>query len=326
LPPYKHPVTAQLAVALTYSASMKLRFRLPLAALGLLAFLTNCATTVTEKEKPANTSQLMNAPTATDARRPDSTGAAATAIDARIATPATEPGAVPAAAPVSAAASAAALAADLPDPNAPSATAASAEREKEKKMTALDYRNMLANADAILKVDPKSSKAYLQRAKAKSYLKDYAQAMPDYAAALRYQRNNPDAYYNRGVNRLMMKQYKAAITDFSGALKYRTDDKESYFGRGVARMQMYQYKGAVGDFTKAIQFDSTYADAWEYRGISYSSFDKLSEARRDLEKAATLNPEAAKSLKRYVGNTDGRAPIKTPVVNASGYHPKPGQH
>ncbi len=144
---------------------------------------------------------------------------------------------------------------------------------------------------------------------------------------LKYQKNNPDAYYNRGVNRLMLKQYKTAAADFSGAIKYRPDDKESFFGRGVAKMQMYQYKPAVADFTKAIQLDSAYADAWEYRGISYSSFDKLSEARRDLERAAKLNPEAAKSLKRYVGN-DGHEPIKAaPVARpGTGSHPKPGYH
>jgi tetratricopeptide (TPR) repeat protein len=303
---------------------MKIHFRPSMAALGLLAFLTNCATTVTEKEKPSNTSQLMNMPAASDARRPDSTGAATSAPDART----TDEANGIAATPATAVASAAALAADRPDPNALSASAASAEREKEKKMTALDYRNMLANADAIIKVEPKNSAAYLQRAKAKSYLKDYAQALPDYATAIKYQRNNPDAYYNRGVNHLMMKQYKSATSDFSGAIKYRADDKESYFGRGVAKMQMYQYKSAVIDFTKAIQLDSTYADAWEYRGISYSSFDKLSEARRDLEKAATLNPEAAKSLKRYVGNEEGKAPIKpAPVARpGTGYHPRPGQH
>ena len=126
----------------------------------------------------------------------------------------------------------------------------------------------------------------------------------------------------------MMKQYKSASTDFSGALKYRPDDKESFFGRGVAKMQMYQYKPAVVDFTRAIQLDSAYADAWEYRGISYSSFDKLSEARRDLEKATKLNPEAGKSMRRYLGNNDGLAPIKEPVKRApgTGYHPKPGAH
>jgi Flp pilus assembly protein TadD len=82
-------------------------------------------------------------------------------------------------------------------------------------------------------------------------------------------------------------------------VKYRPDDKEAFFGRGVAKMQMYQYKAAVSDFTRAIAIDSLYADAIEYRGISYASFDRLKEARRDLTKAAQLNPEAEKSLRRY---------------------------
>ena len=307
------PGCGNLCRAILAHYFMKLHFRFPLAAFGLLAFLTNCATTVTEKEKPSNMSQPMTMPVATNARRPDSTGAAAAATDTRIISEANGAAATPATASTataSDAASAAALAADRPDPNALSASAASAEREKEKKMTVADYRVMLADAETALKTKPRDATALLQRAKAKSYLKQYPEALVDYTAAIRYQRNNPDAYYNRGVNRLMMKQYKAASTDFSGAIKYRADDKESYFGRGVARMQMYQYKPAVADFTKAIQLDSTYADAWEYRGISYSSFDKMSEARRDLERAARLNPEAAKSLRRYVGNTDGRAPIK----------------
>ena len=298
---------------------MKSRFRSPLAALGLLAFLSNCATTVKEKEKPTVNSQAISMP-AVATGQPDSTGAASTATDARTTGAASGIAATPATAVASDAASASSA-------NTLSAAEASAERAREKKLTTEQYRTMLAEAEDAVKRNPKDAAALLKRAKAKSYLRDYAAAQLDYTAALRYQKTNPDAYYNRGVNHLMMKQYKAATTDFSGALKYRTDDKESFFGRGVAKMQMYQYKPAVADFTHAIQLDSTYADAWEYRGISYSSFDKLSEARRDLEMATKLNPEAAKSLRRYLGNDEGHAPIKSaPAARTGGYHPKPGAH
>ena len=88
---------------------MKSRFRSPLAALGLLAFLSNCATTVKEKEKPSNTSQSISMPEASGARRPDSTGAASTATDARTTGVASGLAATPATAVASDAASAAAL-------------------------------------------------------------------------------------------------------------------------------------------------------------------------------------------------------------------------
>ena len=256
-----------------------------LAALGLLGALTNCAAT-TEKDRPSSPASLAIAP------RIDSTGAARSAPDSRAGQLATE-----------------GASAEPPSAHDVSAHDVSAERTREKKMNNAEYHQMLATADATLKRNPKDPAALLQRAKAKSYLHEYPAAQLDYSAALRYQRNNPDAYYNRGVNNLMLKQYKAAAADFARALKYRPDDKESLFGRGVAKMQMYQYKPAVADFTRAIQLDSAYADAWEYRGISYASFDKLPEARRDLEHATDLNPNAAKSLHRYVGH-DGKEPIK----------------
>ncbi|HEX8330643.1 MAG TPA: hypothetical protein VF629_24145, partial [Hymenobacter sp.] len=97
---------------------MKLLFRSSFAALGLLAFLTNCATTVTEKEKPSVVSQTLNAPLPTNERRPDSTGAATTAPDAQLSNtpPAASAPLEGAPAPAPDAASAAALAADRPDP------------------------------------------------------------------------------------------------------------------------------------------------------------------------------------------------------------------
>jgi tetratricopeptide (TPR) repeat protein len=55
----------------------------------------------------------------------------------------------------------------------------------------------------------------------------------------------------------------------------------------------------VPDFTRALAVDSLYADALEYRGISYANFDRIKEAQKDLEKAARLNPDAQKSLRRY---------------------------
>lgn len=271
---------------------MPASFRFPLSALGLLAALTNCATT-TETDRPAGSASVLLAAPGAAAPRVDSAGAARSAPDAR----------------------AGVLATEGPSAGAPSARAASAERTREKKMTRDEYHQMLATAGLALKRNPKDPAALLQRAKAKSYLRDYPAAQLDYTAALRYQRNNPDAYYNRGVNHLMLKEYKAASADFAGALKYRPDDKEAFFGRGVAKMQLYQYKPAVADFTRAIQLDSTYADAWEYRGISFASFDKLPEARRDLERATALNPEAAKSLRRYVGSP-GQEPIKIPATRA----------
>ncbi len=259
------------------------------AAFALLALAAGCATT-TETDRP---SVLASAPTAMSTA-PASAAADPTAVALPTAAPATK------AAPIEGLDNPSPEAATaVADPNALSAKAASAERAAARKITSAEYRLQLARANLTLKTKPKDAKALLDRAKANSNLKNYKEAQPDYVAALRTMRGNPDVYYNKGVNELMLKQYKAAANDFSGAVKFRPDDKEAFFGRGVAKMQMYQYKFAVSDFTRAIAIDSLYADAIEYRGISYASYDRMKEARKDLQKAARLNPEAEKSLRRY---------------------------
>ena len=90
---------------------MKSRFPYSAASLGLLVFLTNCATAVKETDTPTKMSQPMSMPAASTTGRPDSTGAASTAADARTTGAASAIPATPATAVASDAASAAASAA-----------------------------------------------------------------------------------------------------------------------------------------------------------------------------------------------------------------------
>jgi tetratricopeptide (TPR) repeat protein len=254
-------------------------------AVVLLGLASGCATTM-ESQRPTAMRAQRQAPNASNSSvQPTLSLAGATAGTAKSAdvlgAPAPE-------------ASAATF-----DPGALSAKEASTARAAERRLSSADYKNQLAQANAALKSSPKNGTALFERARANSNLKNYKEAKADYVAALRTLHGNPDVYYNKAVNELMMHQYVPATKDFSGVLRLRPDDKEAFFGRGVAQMQLFKYKAAVADFTRALVVDSLYADALEYRGISYANFDRTKEAQKDLEKAARLNPEAQKSLRRY---------------------------
>lgn len=177
---------------------------------------------------------------------------------------------------------------------------AAATAETTNASSAADYRVAVRADEALLASAPADVRVLLVRAKAKSRLRDYNAAITDLNMAVRFAPANADVYYQRGLTRLKLKQYPAAITDFSKATQLNPQCKEAFFGRGAARMQTLNFKGAIPDFTAAISLDAEYADAYEYRGISYASLNKPAEARTDLEKAAQLNPEAVKSLRRYV--------------------------
>jgi tetratricopeptide (TPR) repeat protein len=160
-----------------------------------------------------------------------------------------------------------------------------------------DYR--AAAPEAVAVSAPADVRGLLARAKARSHVKEYSTAIAYLNMALRFAPTNADAYYQRGLTRLKLKQYPAAITDFTKATQYNPQCKEAYFGRGVARMQTLNFRAAIPDFTAAINLDGEFADAYEYRGISHASLNKPTEAKADLAKAFSLNPEAEKSLRRY---------------------------
>ena len=151
--PYKARLTAQLAYGLLSPiAPMKSLFRLPLAAVGLLAFLTNCATTVTEKEKP---DQYQPA----HGQRPPPLGRTAAgqrpALPRCPLPPPTDRWPVPPA-PIAAARP------PKPPPwlRRPSASRqASAEREKEKKMTHGRLPQHAGHAEAVAESNPKNATA-----------------------------------------------------------------------------------------------------------------------------------------------------------------------
>ena len=252
-------------------------------ALVLLGLASGCTTTM-ETQRPTATQAQRQAPNApSPGVQPALSLAGATA-----ATP-TKGLEMPAAE-----ASAATL-----GPDALSAKEVSAARAAERRLSPAEYKNQLAQANAVLESSPQNGTALFERAKANSGLKNYKEANADYVAALRTMRDHPDVYYNKAINELMMHQYVPATKDFGTVLRLRPDDKDAFFGRGLAKMQLYQYKAAVSDFSRALAVDSLYADALEYRGISYAGFDRTKEAQKDLEKAAKLNPEARKSLRRY---------------------------
>jgi tetratricopeptide (TPR) repeat protein len=205
---------------------MKPFFTSVVPAIVLLGLASGCAST-TESQRPTAMRAQRLAPNAsTPASQPTLSLAGATAAPVQPANVLDAP------APE---ASTATL-----DPNALSAKEASTARAAERRMTAAEYKNQLAHANAVLKASPKNGPALYERAKANSNLKNYKEAKADYVAALRTMRGNPDVYYNKAVNELMMHQYVPATKDFSGVLRLRPDDKEAFFGRGVAKMQLYQ--------------------------------------------------------------------------------------
>ena len=186
---------------------------------------------------------------------------------------------------------------DTAPPAAASTTSLSAPAGK--RLSNGEYKAQIKAADATLKTKPKDADARLSRATAHLELKNYEEAVADYTALLKTQPSNQEWLYLRGTAYLRGEMFQQANTDFTKILKADPKHKPSLLYRGVARMKMLNFKGAIPDFGAIIEQEPENADALEYRGVCYSHSGQDALAMQDLEKAAALNPEAAKTLKRY---------------------------
>lgn len=63
---------------------------------------------------------------------------------------------------------------------------------------------------------------------------------------------------------------------------------EFYYRRGLRHEFMGMIQGAIEDYNFAILQDPTHANAYFKRGLLFKSSNKISEALRDLSKAADL--------------------------------------
>ncbi|MCC2548092.1 tetratricopeptide repeat protein [Hymenobacter sp. BT175] len=137
------------------------------------------------------------------------------------------------------------------------------------------------------------------RAQAMLQLRNYDEAILDLTTLLRKQPANAELYYQRGLAQLRAGNATPAISDFNKVLRYNPEHKNAVLARGLARMQTENYRGALPDLNRVVNMDAQCAEAYEYRAICYSELGKEEEARQQMAMAVQLNPDAAKSLRRY---------------------------
>ena len=144
--------------------------------------------------------------------------------------------------------------------------------------------------------EPQFAKSYKYRGDAYLELAQYDKALADYAQAISLNPNYVEAYRSRADYYLDSGKVEQALADYTQIIAINPQDVSAYKIRG--RISTSSDDTALADFNKVISLSPESADAYEYRGYLYEELEKIAEARKDLEKAASLYQQQG-NMERY---------------------------
>ncbi len=113
----------------------------------------------------------------------------------------------------------------------------------------------LASYEEMLKIDPKSTKAWTAKG---------------------------IAYQTFGIQHKALEAYDKAIDISPGSV--------SWYNKGKALHAYDEKEKALDAYNKALEYDSDYVEAWHGRGVIYYSFGKKNEALKSFSKAVEIKP------------------------------------
>lgn len=134
--------------------------------------------------------------------------------------------------------------------------------------------------------------SYRSRANCYYMLAKYKEARIDYTKAIELLPDDAiENKYWRAICNYYVANYSEALDDFTAYLSKYPSDSYSLVMSGHCHYVNKEYDIAIQYYTKAITIKSDYAEAYYWRGNSYFLLEKKAEAKKDVEKAISLDPK-----------------------------------
>lgn len=143
----------------------------------------------------------------------------------------------------------------------------------------------------------------------------YEFAIKYYNEALSIIPNYFGALINRGSAYMWMGNFELAEVDFTKSIEILPDDANLYVNRGNNYLNScianeFKYKKnnlylAIEDFSKAITIDKNFSNAYLMRGISYFNLNDTQNAKKDFDKAISLNRAHKEQCDFYLALMNG---------------------
>jgi tetratricopeptide (TPR) repeat protein len=194
------------------------------------------------------------------------------------------------------------------------------------------FEKTLPDFDKAIALNPDVASMYHWRGEAKYSLNLYEDAILDFSKSLELNKNDGNSFNGRANSYYMLKKYKEARIDYTKAMEFLPDKAHTYQRwRGICNYNLNDTQEALNDFkaflvkdsndsyillmtghslyvledyqqaieyyNKAIGIVPDYTEAFYWRGYSYFNLGKKAEAKRDVDKAISLDPANETYLK-----------------------------
>jgi hypothetical protein len=140
-----------------------------------------------------------------------------------------------------------------------------------------------------IRINPKHSAAYNNRANCKSFLKQYQDSIIDFTEAIRIDPRYALGYNNRGLSKFHLHQYAEAILDYSEAIRLNPQLDDAYNNRGSSKAELHQFKEAIVDYTEVIRLNPSSSTAYLNRGLCKHHLHQYHESLADYTEAICRN-------------------------------------
>lgn len=148
------------------------------------------------------------------------------------------------------------------------------------------YKDVVQVLSSAVKLDPKSSKLFLELGKYQLELHDYDEAIQSFTQSIKNKEKSREAFLKRGRAYHSLHKYKEAVADYSRAIKRGYEKDKARLRRARANFELRDYESALDDLNREIQAKPNCREAFELRASVYREMvdDRcLSDFRRAIE-------------------------------------------
>jgi tetratricopeptide (TPR) repeat protein len=178
-----------------------------------------------------------------------------------------------------------------------------------------DYNRAVATASEAMRLDPKSTLAFVNRGVAYMRKGDDDRAIADFNEAIRLDPKSVRAFNDRGGAYAHKSEVDRAIAGFNEAIRLDPNNTMVFDNRGTAYMRKGDNDRAIADFNEEIRLDPKSARAFNHRGTAYMRKGDTNRAISDYSEAIRLNPNYARAFcnrgiaKRKIKEGSGKADV-----------------